>query len=73
MFADGRSPCVGAVQEQMLDTSGFEFGFVFPQFSYDCGLIRTTALYIYIVIVSHIQAAKESRDFGGFAVEDDRS
>jgi hypothetical protein len=30
----------------MLDSSGFELGFVFPQFSYDCGLVHTAALYI---------------------------
>jgi len=35
------------VQKQVLDTGGFQFAFVFPQFSYDCGLIHTAALRIF--------------------------
>jgi hypothetical protein len=44
-LADSRPPGVRAVQEQMLDASGFQLAFVFPQFGYDGGLVHAAILF----------------------------
>jgi hypothetical protein len=44
----------------MLDASGFQFAFVFPQFGYDCGLVHATALFIF----SRISKSTGIIDFG---------
>jgi hypothetical protein len=58
-LADSRPPCVGAMQEQVLNASGFQLTFVFPQFGNDRGLIHTAAPFC---ILSH---PKQPRIIGG--------
>ena len=51
-----RPPRVRAVQEQMLDASGFQLALMFPQSGYDCGLVHGAILFAF----SRISVGPES-------------